>query len=107
ETYLKLAISRVQVNIEKKTNFVADTKKEIANLFQNKKTDLAMIKCESLIRSEDLVLCLEHLIVVIEVFSCHLDFERKSWSHRFFGRIAYRHKRENLDVQILFRSHRN
>ncbi|KAF2070405.1 hypothetical protein CYY_008275 [Polysphondylium violaceum] len=68
---LKLAVSRIQIQRNKKLNLIRDEKRHIAELLRNKNDESARIRVEAVIRDEYLVDCYN----IIEIL-CDLTFNR-------------------------------
>eukprot|EP01132_Coremiostelium_polycephalum_P012288 gene12288-15024_t len=68
---LKLAVSRIQILRNKKSNLVRDEKRHIAELLRNKNEESARIRIETVIRDENLIECYN----IVEVL-CELLFNR-------------------------------
>eukprot|EP00996_Jenningsia_fusiforme_P001858 NODE_2715_length_1136_cov_22.777369_g2493_i0.p1 GENE.NODE_2715_length_1136_cov_22.777369_g2493_i0~~NODE_2715_length_1136_cov_22.777369_g2493_i0.p1 ORF type:complete len:273 (-),score=66.03 NODE_2715_length_1136_cov_22.777369_g2493_i0:278-1096(-) len=73
KTSLKMSITRMQMQTNKRENAVKLQQREIAALLQKGKTESALIKVESVIRDQYLIECYELLSLLSELMSARLQ----------------------------------
>lgn len=67
KTKLKMAVQRLNLHQNKKCNLLNVSKRQIAELLENGKSDSAKIRVEGIIRDEKLILCMELLALHCEL----------------------------------------
>jgi len=70
---LRLALSRIKLQKNKKENLVAQQKKEIAQLIADGKEETARVRTEALIMEERMIEALGQVVLITELLLVRID----------------------------------
>ncbi len=70
---MRLALSRIKLQKNKKENLVAQQKKEIAQLIADGKEETARVRTEALIMEERMIEALGQLVLITELLLVRID----------------------------------
>jgi vacuolar protein sorting-associated protein IST1 len=74
KSHMKMGLQRVKMEVNKQTNITKHQKKEIATLLQEGKVELARIKCEHIVRTDEMIEAYGIIELYLELLSERIHY---------------------------------